>query len=484
MTACLYAWHEGTPVGRFLKESGRITFEYDGSYAGLPISLSMPVDGPWDEDAPGRVLTSRLPEDGNTRLMQAIALEAGSDDPFDVLPLTDSAGGLVFTSDENPPEALACPLQPCSMEEIEARVSKIAGGGTSSWWPEKNPGARFSLAGSQGKFTLSEIGGRWYWPTAGCPSSHIFKPEARMAPGSCSVEASSMRLARLTGMPTAYSYVDIFGSAECYVVLRFDRDGVGPSRRRLRTEELMFSIGMPDEDKYGAEVRDVVARMRRIGLADDLIYQWVSQVMVNMSVGNCDAHLRNYSLILEGSAPTLSPMYDVVTTTAWPAFDNAFALMVNGQCMACRDFTPHDWEEEARACGLDPDRISFLAKGISASVLGSLDQVADGVDSNRRDAFVEAIRDANKGMEPESVPDDDLVAAMGETGRDGGNYAVSQTKALMTRQEREDNGRAVDELSRSDDIDEYHIDEIISDVTRWVMEPDGPSNHSRCTDRA
>ncbi len=91
MTACLYAWHEGTPVGRFLKESGRITFEYDGSYAGLPISLSMPVDGPWDEDAPGRVLTSRLPEDGNTRLMQAIALEAGSDDPFDVLPLTDSA---------------------------------------------------------------------------------------------------------------------------------------------------------------------------------------------------------------------------------------------------------------------------------------------------------------------------------------------------------------------------------------------------------
>lgn len=51
-----YAWSQNRLVGRFFEDSDGVTrLEYaPGAFA--PISLSLPLDGSWRVDAPGRVL--------------------------------------------------------------------------------------------------------------------------------------------------------------------------------------------------------------------------------------------------------------------------------------------------------------------------------------------------------------------------------------------------------------------------------------------
>jgi len=39
----------------------------------------------------------------------------------------------------------------------------------------------------------------------------------------------------------------------------------------------------------------------------------------NWIVGNCDAHGKNYSLLYDRGAPTLAPLYDIVSTRSTPS---------------------------------------------------------------------------------------------------------------------------------------------------------------------
>lgn len=90
----LYVWDGNTPVGRFDEISGAVTFSYESSYSGAPISLSMPLSGDWKADAPARFLFSRLPESPGGRVAMRMALQADTASAFDLLPRTDAVGGL------------------------------------------------------------------------------------------------------------------------------------------------------------------------------------------------------------------------------------------------------------------------------------------------------------------------------------------------------------------------------------------------------
>jgi len=68
MTADLFAWLEGRPVGRFTATGpGEAVFVYDDQAGETPVSLSMPRDGGWVRAAPYRFLDNLLPDDDRTR---------------------------------------------------------------------------------------------------------------------------------------------------------------------------------------------------------------------------------------------------------------------------------------------------------------------------------------------------------------------------------------------------------------------------------
>lgn len=393
----LYVWDGKTMVGRFDEKSNAVTFNYESSYSGMPISLSMPLSGDWNEDAPARFLFSRLPESSSGRAAMRRALQADTTSAFDLLPCTDTVGGLTYSRDESGPVARPPELYICRPGEIDARVHSISSHATDFWWPEGRPKVRFSLAGSQGKFSLSRLDERWYWPTGEVPSTHIFKPASPKFPESPLIENASMDLVAEIGMRTARHSVEKFADEYCYVTERFDREIVDGLPRRVRTEELFFALGLDDFDKYGSEVRDIVAEMRRVGIGEEPIYAWIEQVIANMSAGNCDAHMRNYSVFLDGTIE-MTPLYDVLNTVFWADLDDAFAMMINELCMACREFHPSDWEVEARACGLDADRISSMAVETAKRAIESLDVVVPELPEEFRDRFANAVVEANSGM--------------------------------------------------------------------------------------
>ena len=93
-----YAWLQNRLVGRFFEDSDGVTrFKY-APEASMPISLSLPLDGSWQVDAPGAFLDGLLPDNDSEREAMRLWFGAASADPLDLLVATDTTGGLCFTS--------------------------------------------------------------------------------------------------------------------------------------------------------------------------------------------------------------------------------------------------------------------------------------------------------------------------------------------------------------------------------------------------
>ncbi len=55
------------------------------------------------------------------------------------------------------------------------------------------------------------------------------------------------------------------------------------------------------------------------------------RLAVFVLVGNCDAHLKNFSLVETDAGLRLSPAYDIVNTALYDGFDQNLALAIEGK---------------------------------------------------------------------------------------------------------------------------------------------------------
>lgn len=154
----------------------------------------------------------------------------------------DVAGGLVFTSNEEPPRFQERSLVQATDEAIAARIITLRNS-SGSWW-DTGAKVRFSLAGNQPKFTLRGEDGLWFWSDAGHPSTHILKPGNDRNPDVETVEVASMHLSALCGVPTPKCGLLSFEGQKVYAVERFDRvRAAGGHVIRVHTEDMMQSLG-------------------------------------------------------------------------------------------------------------------------------------------------------------------------------------------------------------------------------------------------
>ena len=164
----LHAWENGHHVGVFSEDDEeRISFAYDAN-EGLPISLSLPRTGGWRDQAPRNFLDNLLPDNPNVRQAMREHLNASSAGVFDLLDRVDATGGLVFSLSPEPP--IPSPtLRLISDSQIANEIDRIER--TRNYWWDEDSHCRFSLGGAQGKFTLSRVDGKWYWPDMMLPST-------------------------------------------------------------------------------------------------------------------------------------------------------------------------------------------------------------------------------------------------------------------------------------------------------------------------
>ena len=370
------------PVGHLTGfPDGKSLFAFDDSYIDLGPdrpTLSLSFNTPGDEEATERRLReiyssrmklppffSNLLPEGVLREYMVKRLKIHHNHEFDLLmALGASLPGAVR----------ALPADELPQAAINYRP------GTTRAVPDETP-IKFSLGGSQLKFSMMERGGRFTLEDG--KEEWIVKPPHPNHPNVPANEYTMMRLAAAAGIQTPevklvkLDDIDLAGLADlsipqretwAYAIKRYDRIPEG----RVHAEDFAQVFNVYGDQEYKATNYDTIGR-----LIFDLfpnrfeqLAEFLRRLVVNILVGNGDAHLKNWSVIYPDKVtPRLSPAYDVVSTIHYVQNDS-LALNLGG---------------EKRFASIDESHFDRLARRMDAPPKFVLDVVKETVTTARKE---------------------------------------------------------------------------------------------------
>jgi serine/threonine-protein kinase HipA len=233
-------------------------------------------------------------------------------------------------------------------------------------------GVRLSLGGIQDKLVLVGSPQQGFGqPRGGAPSTCLLKPGHRDYEDLSTNEAYCMRVAAAAGLEAATTELIWIGGAACLYVERFDRavGGVG-GVSRLHQEDICQALGVLPSAKYeangGPSAAQVVDLLRRLGsrrAAID-INSFLKAILANFLLGNSDAHGKNFSLLHHPEGVRLAPLYDVVSTAAYPDLTSRMAMAIGGE--EDPELVSLDsWRQLARECGLGGQLTGFIRRWVA-----------------------------------------------------------------------------------------------------------------------
>ena len=312
-------------------------FAYNGDLArervGMPLlSLSLPVKvRPYAEGLTGSWFRGLLPEG---QRLQAISRHIGCDEG-DYVSILRRIGwecaGAVSICEEGFDVSEAGEPRTLSASELATKLVELPTyGGV-------DPLARVSLGGYQEKLLVVArevvvVDGYitqalWYEPDAASISTHIIKPqpESRYT-GIVEAEAWAMGVASHAARCAKAALLSVGGAPLSLVVERYDRTWHGDMCKRVHQEDCCQAMGIEPSGKYAGydKVRGTDPTYKKIARLlstyaenpDKEHAELYRQLIVNVVLGNVDAHAKNYSLLYRRlGVPELSPLYDVVPVT-------------------------------------------------------------------------------------------------------------------------------------------------------------------------
>lgn len=407
MIKSLSVWWEGAVVGALrIDEHGDLAFAYGEEWLAAPqkpaVSISLPKrTEPFDRRQTRPFFAGLLPEEGQ-RAAVARALGVSEANDFRLLEQLggDVAGALtLWPEGEDPPVpqgvAATEPLTDDSLVQILDTLPTrpfLAG----------DEGIRLSLAGAQQKLPVVVINGRIGLPAPGQPSTHILKPPIPNLPSTTENEALAMRLAAAIGLPTAPLEPRRTGERPYLLVERYDREVAADGAiRRLHQEDFCQALGIAPEKKYASEGGPTFASCfdlarRACGQPAPAVLRLLDAAIFNVTVGNADAHGKNYSLLYRPEGIGFAPLYDLMCTVAYPQVHAKLAMKV-GKRATLETFTPTTWTDFAREIGMGAPFVRRRATALAELILGRVEGVADGVsaagfDGSDLQRFVDVIR--------------------------------------------------------------------------------------------
>lgn len=158
--------------------------------------------------------------------------------------------------------------------------------------------------------------------------------------------------------------------------------------RRLHQEDFCQALGMLGAEKYEVSRRsyarsmaDALRRYASNPIED--ILRLFDLIAFNFIIGNCDAHLKNYSLIRSDDWRELSlaPAYDLVSTTVYPELTTAMGLYV-GEKKRLEAVERADFVELGHSMGLSRRAVETRIDMLRDRVVAAFEaQAADSADS-------------------------------------------------------------------------------------------------------
>lgn len=240
--------------------------------------------------------------------------------------------------------------------------------------------ARFSLAGVQMKLSVMKNTGKQGGITLAVDdeqAQYIAKFPSLTHIGLSENEFAILALAEALGMDVpACELVDrsefagipeefnTMSTGKVLLVRRFDREASGA---RVHMEDFAQVFGRYPSEKYtGAAYHNIAAALNS-GVSFDAAIEFVRRLALTALTGNGDMHLKNWSLLYpgDGRTPTLSPVYDVLSTIPYLPKDG-LALSLAGE-KSFKALTQERWRHFANRSRL-PEGAVVTAVAETAAV--------------------------------------------------------------------------------------------------------------------
>lgn len=368
-------------------------FTYDEAYlhsnTPLPLSLSLPLREERFDGAHALPYFEGLLPEGDVRAAVARQLGISERSPAKLLrALGKDCAGDVAVLEEDDPYQPPAEDEYAKLDEGLDRIARNPFGEIS----RLRAGNRLSLAGGQEKIALyhdsrEPIRSGWYIPIEGSPSTHIVKPQVNDAyPLLVYNEYFCMKLAQLAGIDVAKVEV-IAPGRPLLIVERFDRMETGERNglglgiyRRARQEDFCQALGYDSSRKYETDGGPGIARLCKLLLTHSAQFiddrkALLRLALFNYLIGNCDAHAKNYSVLLgDAGAVRLAPAYDLLSTTV---YDGTFGAELSkgmgmriGQHANIDKVNRDDVAQLARDCGISEGSLVKLGRSLADEMSG------------------------------------------------------------------------------------------------------------------
>lgn len=248
----------------------------------------------------------------------------------------ETVGAVVAVeSDTDPPPYTSDGPVALTESDVAARLRGLP---TAPLGVSRGTEVRLSLPGVQAKLPLGLVDGDYVDPSFGIPSAVILKPEPSAWPGMVDLESWGLAVLRAADVPTPDWSIETFEGIRTLVVHRYDREpGADLEHRRIHQEDLCMALGLRPGEKYATSHRSKTALSHLASVVyensatpDEDMQAFVTILVVNVAIGNADAHARNLSLLhLPDGSVRLAPAYDVIPTYHYPSHSRHMAQPVD-----------------------------------------------------------------------------------------------------------------------------------------------------------
>jgi serine/threonine-protein kinase HipA len=373
------------------KDNGNLQFRYDKAYAEAnepPLSLNLPLR---TEAFPHRdclaFFGNLLPEE-DVRAQVALATGISAANDYRLLERFggDVAGAVtLLPSDDAERGGVPDSLEALSAEKLDEVLAQLPQRPLAA---DEKGEVRLSLAGAQSKLPVVKVEGGFALPHgSGHPTTHILKPEPARFPGLVENEFFCMRLAEEVGLRVAQVDRAMTTSGLPFLIVsRYDRDLTQEPIRRLHQEDLCQALGKLYVEKYqqegGPSVRAAMGLIddESSAPARDRQQLWLA-VVFNVLIGNCDAHGKNYSLLYDSPAPSLAPLYDLLSTAAYDELTKRLAMSIDG-ATTLKQVDMEAWKRLAEEVRVAPRFLEQRMEPFVALVIEASEALAKGEHSS------------------------------------------------------------------------------------------------------
>jgi serine/threonine-protein kinase HipA len=386
MMRILDVWWDGRIAGQLTQnEQGELGFAYAPEWLSdveaLALSASLPKRAePFTRRECRPFFGGLLPEEGQ-RDAAAQALGVSPANDFALLDRLggDVAGALQLLPPGEGPTKPALDQWPTPLDD--AGLIRVLDTLPARPLLAGETGLRLSLAGAQSKVPVVLVKGAVALPAPGQPTTHILKPPISRFKATTENEAFVMRLAAAISLDVAPVEPRIVKNRTFLLVQRYDRAIGGDGNvRRIHQEDFCQALGVPPETKYASEggptFKDCFELLRRVAARPAVdVLKLLDAVIFNVIAGNADAHGKNFSILYGDDGARLAPLYDLLSTVAYPDLSPNFAMKI-GKRATLAELDAKGWTAFAADAGLGLPLVRRRVTEISEAAISQVPRVA------------------------------------------------------------------------------------------------------------